>query len=685
MLQKPLFRHLLIILAYFIVALVIVGHNPIVLLDDFIGTDTGDTYEMARNVWHFAYAIRNGEPIYYQTMLGYPDGFEGIIFMTVPLQHFPMWVLSLFMPLQIAYNFVVLLWMALNGWAMYWLVRYLLDDEAHIPPLLAGLVYLAFPVFQTHLAEGHAGLMIGWPAPLYIWALFRYTRAEKFRWQWLVISILFFYLSTTGHILQAIYVLMPVTGTFLLAKLYQRDWQASIRIFGMGIIASIILLIVLSPAILSATGESAYTGTGGVVRYSADLLAVVSPSFFHPTFDSILSYPRQVLGTNWAEGSAYLGILVMLLSIVGLMKQKDSRWWLLLAGIAWLFSLGSVLKVFDAPVEISGSTIPLPFALLQDLPGFNLARTPARFNFTLAIAVAVMVGYGVAWLCRIYPDKWKYAVAAFLAIGILWEYQVFWSQPLLESELPQAIMDLREDDTVRAVFNIPYQHTLAAKDALYLQTGHEQPLIAGQITRTTPVNPAKLAMLQATLDPLLLNQAGADIVILHRKRAAEIGLLETLEEQANLRLGSPIYIDEHIAIYRVSEDNSGTALSYDITEQDSVFQDGISLSRTWSAVWNDNLYIWLEWQFDVARTAQDVRFVHIMDENGEIILQEDKPLGEIGAEEQLVEFVQLPLTDLPAGTHSIRVGWYHYSNDTLTNYLAEDRQGAVVIDTFDRP
>ena len=119
MLERPILRHLLIIALYFIVAVIIVGHNPMMLLENFIGTDTGDTYEMARNIWYFKYAIHNGEPLFYQTMLGYPDGIDGIIFMTLPMQYFPMTLLALFLPLPIAYNFIVLLWFALNAWSMY--------------------------------------------------------------------------------------------------------------------------------------------------------------------------------------------------------------------------------------------------------------------------------------------------------------------------------------------------------------------------------------------------------------------------------------------------------------------------------------------------------------------------------------------------------------------------------------
>ncbi|GAB5490471.1 MAG: hypothetical protein Phog2KO_06860 [Phototrophicaceae bacterium] len=675
------FRHLLIFCLYFIITLVIVGHPPTALINNFIGSDTGDVYEMARNIWWFKYAIQHGEPLFYQTWLGYPDGINGIIFISVPLQYFPMWALAFVMPIAVAYNFTVLFWMALNGWAMMFLVRYLLNrDDSWIPSFMAGLVYMAFPLFQGHLAEGHAGLMVAWAVPLYIWALFRYTSTDSFSWRWLLISILFFYLSTTGHILQSIYVLIPVTGTFLLGKLWLRDWQAVRRILGMGLLASIVLLGALAPAILDATGETSYASTGGYSRYSADLLAIVSPSFFNPLFDTVLPYTRTVLGTNLGEGMAYIGIVAGTLAMIGLVTNKASRWWFLLGSIAWLFSLGPVLKILNEPVLIAGNPIPLPFALLQNLPGFSLARTPARFNFALAIALAVMVAYGMSWIWQQRTDKWRYGLALVLSFTILVEYQSFWAQPLRTATVPQEIINLRNDESIDAIFNIPYQHALSAKDALFLQTGHEQPLIAGQITRTTPVNPAMLAMLQGTLDPILLNQVHADIVILHRARASEIGELEILESRANEQLGAPIYQDEQIAIYRVPQSDTDNGLVYDFERPNIDLSGGMTLIGSDIYDWDNQTYIWLQWQFNRARPDTDVRFMHLVDENGEIIFQDDSSLGVIVDGEIRTELIVFDTSTLAETNYIIRTGWYDFN--TLTNYLTPDNQGAIIIREF---
>jgi hypothetical protein len=785
-LKKLPLKHLLIIAVYYLIAMLIVGHSPTTLLTRFIGSETSDIYEMARGTWWFKYAVQHGEPLYYQTLLGYPDGIDGSVLMTVPTQYLPISLLSFIVPLNVAYNVIVLLWMAVNGWSMYWLVRYLLNNENDVPALLSGLIYMAFPLFQGHLFDAHAGLMIGWFAPLYIWSLFRLVSAKTQVWRWILTGVLFFYLTTTGHILNSIYILMPVTAAFGLARLYKRDWIGILRIFIMGIIASALLLALLIPAISDATHESAYTETQGFIRYSSDLLAIVTPSFFHPLFQN-LEYSRQVLGTNLGEGMGYIGLFVGILVLIGVAKQRDSRWWLMLGLIAWVLSLGPLLKILDKPVSLSleeyDTYITLPFAFLENLPVFNLARTPARFTFTLAIALAVMAGYGAAWLWqyrRKADQTWRYGLAILLAGLIVFEYQSFFPQPTVTAEIPQAVYDLRERDNIRAVFDVPYQHVLGAKEALFLQTAHQYPLIAGQITRQTPVNPAKLAILQATFDPALLREAGADIVIFHKRRAAEIDLYDSIQTQISAQLGTPIYADDDIAIYtvplaqntadklvtlpmsgttynyaelsffapesgwidltgglqadnrvvvllqnghpihrwtiggeadvhvpiyvpergyyslrlalnppcptRYSETLTCRNLTYDlqanfVSSTDFVaatFADGIILEAATVTV-SDTVDVRLLWHFDVPRTPTDIRFVHVLDESGEIAVQSDVPLGDFTSGDIRAETISFAASSLAAGEYTVRVGWYDFN--TLMNYQA-DGQMSVEIGSF---
>ena len=44
--------------------------------------------------------------------------------------------------------------------------------------LLAGLVFMLYPTMQGHLGAGHAGLLVQWPVPLYVYSLFRLRAAR---------------------------------------------------------------------------------------------------------------------------------------------------------------------------------------------------------------------------------------------------------------------------------------------------------------------------------------------------------------------------------------------------------------------------------------------------------------------------------------------------------------------------
>ena len=382
-----------------------------------VGFVYGDGYEMAHHIWWFKYALQTGQPLFTQTMLAYPNGIEGVTLWADPLQFFPAWLLALVLPLVTAANVTILITLAANGWAMFWLLRYLVasglrergQTRGSAPTsvvryrygaaLLAGLVFMLYPTMQGHLGAGHAGLLVQWPVPLYVYSLFRLRERGGVRG--IALTALLFFLSAGGHSLQLIYVLMPVTVVYGLVLIGQREWTALRRSVIAAGIGALCLAIFLIPVFRATLGTAAYTDEGGSVRYSADLLAVVTPSFRHPLFDRF-DFTRQVLGVNIDEGAAYVGVIAALLGLVAVWKVKAARWWLILALVAWVLALGPLLKVFDQPVSFTvdgfTSSVTLPFALIANLPLISLARTPGRFDFVLALAVSVLAGYGAAWL-----------------------------------------------------------------------------------------------------------------------------------------------------------------------------------------------------------------------------------------------------------------------------------------------
>jgi hypothetical protein len=794
--------HIAVYLFYLAVAILITWPLLTVFSTHFPGFADGDAHEMTRHIWWFTYALQHGQPLIFQPLLGYPAGIQGVILWSDPLQFFPGWLFALFMPLPAAYNLFVLLTLALNGWAAYWLVEHLLRhcmaflpspkgepqgvmafDSTPFPALFAGIIFMTAPVMQGHLAGGHGGLLVQWPLPLLVYALLKLCWPSALSSQPLaakqptrnfklftlnfspinryVFLIAFFvFLTPLGHTLQLIYAVMPLAGVIGFTLLMRRKWKVFLRLILAVGLGCALLLIFLLPVFNATFGTSAYTEESGGVRYSADLLAIVTPSFEHILFGQ-LDFTHRVLGINIVEGSAYIGIVTALLAVVAIWKVKVARWWLALALVAWILSLGPLLKVFDTPLQttVDGSPtyITLPWALLYNLPGFSLARTPGRFDFLLALAAAVLSGYGASVLFSALSTQHSAlgkhsALSTFifvvLAALVLFEYQSFWPLPTYSAEIPQAVYDLAKRDDVRAVFDIPWENVLAAKDALWLQTAHEKPMIAGQVTRSTPVDPAKLTILQQTLDPALLKDAGVDVVIVHKK--VDAALAETVRQH----FGTPFYEDDRIALFNVPQadgqpqltaliepdtggyiytpesgwatltgtvvtDGQAVDLRLDnqlvdrwtgdralnlllplpssgyhaltianhltCPEHNPAVQQCLSLKLNDLAItgfkpavfrplqWDGGVQLagafladvpvalGLWWQFDQSITDQDIRFVKVLDEQGNQVAGDDHPLGAFAAGTQSLETLDLTLpADLAPGTYNVYVGWYSY-------------------------
>lgn len=539
---------------YLLVALLITWPLITVIGTHFIGFTFGDAHEMTRMNWWFTYALRTGAPLVFQPLLGYPDGMQGMALWADPLQYFPGWFFALFMPPAMGYNVAALLTLALNGWAAQWLVWKLTGQRG--AALLGGLVFLAAPTIQGHLAGGHGGLVVQWTLPLLAYHLLALgdmlpRRAENPPYRaHVLLAALFYFCLPLSHTLQFIYATMPLVGTLLLTLLVRRRWAALRRLLGVCVAGTGMLFVFLLPTASATFGTSVYTEAGGGVTYSADLLSLFTPSFRHPLYGQ-WDFTHRVLGVNIVEGHSYIGIAAGLLALLAAWKRPALRWWLLLGGVAFVLSLGPLLKLFDQPVTLSiggyRTNIVLPWALVADLPGIVLARTPGRFNFLLALVVAVLAGGGWA-LVGLYVRQPRVRAALLtLTLGaILFDYQAFWPQPTYLALVPQAVHDLAQRDDVRAVFDLPWDNLLAAKHALWLQTAHQQPIIAGQVTRRTPVSPAKLTLLEQELDPFMLDEASVDVVILHKDYASA-----ELSERARRALGEPTFEDAQIALFEV--------------------------------------------------------------------------------------------------------------------------------------
>lgn len=533
---------------FYLLAAILITWPLVTQLDTHLaGFESTDSTERAHHVWWLVHALRTGQTLFWLPNLGWPEGMLGVSLLAWPLQIIPTALPALVLPLLVADNLMFLLQMALPGLGMYALgLR--LGGGSRAAALVGGLVFMAAPSLQAHFGAGHNGHHALAFAPLLVLALCRLRETTGgLQRRWFLAATLCFLLIAGGNSLHTVYVTLPLVTLIALRRLWQRDRRGLAQVLRVCLAGVLLQLLLVLPVVDTVFGNPVYAAAGGDLRYSLDLLAIVAPSPSHPLY-AALGYNQLVLDKSIQEVSAWVGLVAGALAALALLRGRG-RFWLALALLTWLLALGPLLKVLGEPLVLQleghASYLPLPWAFLRELPLLGIARTPGRFAYGLALAVACLATQGAALLLAQPRFRRRQALLLpLLLAAILFDYQWFWPFPTKEAAIPPQIAELRGRDDLRAVLNVPSRHVDASKDGLWLQTAHQLPLVDGMITRRTPVNPARLELLEATLDPALLRLAEADLVIIH------LCCAPTRQQQlAATKLGPPLYQDERYVVY----------------------------------------------------------------------------------------------------------------------------------------
>ena len=102
--------------------------------------------------------------------------------------------------------------------------------------------------------------------------------------------------------------------------------------------------------------------------------------------------------------------------------------------------------------------------------------------------------------------------------------------------------------------------------------------------------------------------------------------------------------------------------------QQARFAEGVTLlagSLPARVAARDELVLRLHWDFAQGRDDLDVRFVHLLDAEGQLVAQSDETLGLVSAGSQQIERIALTLPQaLPPGEYRAWLGWYRYPQIT---------------------
>jgi hypothetical protein len=305
-----------------------------------------------------------------------------------------------------------------------------------------------------------------------------------------------------------------------------------------GALAALLSAPLLIPTVREGlNADYAVQGWGMADQLSADLVGLVTPTELHPLWGSgdweASLRAVQTGDSRFSDvNTVFVGYATLALAVLGaIVAGRRARAWLVIALIAFVLALGPLLQINGQSLyDLDGLqvTLPLPYILLHYLPFVKGFRAPNRFSLVLLQAMAVLAGYGAAWLLakvagarrrrtdepeqisssRFTPPVLRITLglATLLAAAILFEHLAA-PMPLTDARVPAPYAALAEQPGDWALLQLPMGWrngfgVFGAEDTRieWYQTVHGRPILSGNTSR----NPAfkfeyfqRLPLLQA--------------------------------------------------------------------------------------------------------------------------------------------------------------------------------------------
>jgi hypothetical protein len=455
-------------LAYLVGALAITW--PLVLspASKVAGAARSDALNSVWNLWFAHRGLVSGELPLHTTLLDPPDG--GRIAIADPLNAllgFPL--VSAFGPVA-AYAVLVIghLWLA--GFAAH-----LLGKRLGGSGWVAGVGFQWAPILLSHVHNGSSEAVSAGVIPLALLALVAAVETG---------GVLRVVVAGAALFLAAFSGWYAGVGTFLVAvAVLLVGWEGVAHRVVIGRVLPALAIGLALTAPLAIAVRSVAEAEDGLVDIknpeelarirrtlgAADPRVFVYPGDFRsPDLSAIEANPSDRIHT------AYLGFGLLLLGLR--FGRRRALWLGILGGV--VLAMGPVLVMDGLPVNLRGVALPLPYSVLEHLPGFSSLSLLYRLATVPALLLAVLAD-------RAKP-VWALAVLAEVVIASPIRHLPDVSP--VTTDGPVAMLRDREEGIV---VNLP---VLAGRNFLFEQTIHEKP-VAGSLN--SGMNRAGLRVLSA--------------------------------------------------------------------------------------------------------------------------------------------------------------------------------------------
>lgn len=455
-----------------------------------------------------------------------------------------------------AYNILYLLTLALDGFAMYRLVRYLTDEE--LPGVVAGFIF-AFCPFRVANFQYIPFLTNYWIVFSCI-CLFKYFRRLSLRpapgiglCAW---AFFFYLLQCLSDIVAGVYfgvVFFPVLIHGLLVNRRQLRPGSLARIIALCALLAVCLAAATAP-LRSIRRDMAEERVAWDVETVQEICPAISSYLSSPPGN--ISYGNVSRG--WAMNARqinFYGAAAWLLALVGFFSERRAahffpgnmlRLFLFICLAAFLLSLGP--WIYLAPgIRLCPGPAMLVYAVCPAL------RTLGGLGMVILLLLCILAGFGVKWLAHQLQKSHlcrRALVGAGLIIILTTEYAshppTTWGQPffLVPREPPAVYQWLmaQKDSTPLIELPMPWEPEEVGgafgldTGAMYWSVYHGRRIVNGQTAFSYPeykiiVDQMRLFPSRETID--ILRSLGVRYVVLH------VGRLPRLEWQRELVRNNP--------------------------------------------------------------------------------------------------------------------------------------------------
>jgi hypothetical protein len=474
------------------------------------GIDGNDCGQMVWNIWHSNESISSGRNPYFTNLVYYPVG-ANLAHHTLAAGFFPVTFLVKHLsggdpmyPLY-TYRLIALLCFTLILYFSFQLLR-----ELGITRWAAATAAVGYSFSHFYMAHVmHINHLAGFLIPLTALVILRCYRSPGRN-----LILLAFIGGVSVYFTEfSLYIYMAVALFIVALFFFQGERRALLekirRVGSINMAAAIIVFVLLvGPFGINLVRDQAIKPPPEQTSiWSGNLAGFVIPDPERtPLYGQIFSTLNRKVSVGVGGFEMFLGFSSLIFAAVALVKEKHRyvRISAVMSALFLLLSLGATLKIFDRETNI-----PMPYALLMNVPPFNSGRTPVRFIVMGLFFLMIVAAFGMRWLQTAVEKRkgirWSYAA---IALVFIWTTAEVY-QPIAKQRVFAPPGQL-EKMAPGPVFELP----LLAYDGYssLLQVFHHQPVVTGYLARLSP------EQLEHALEMKLLTNRGPRFCEEIRKR-----------------------------------------------------------------------------------------------------------------------------------------------------------------------